>query len=162
MWITILGMFISSVVSVILSDKIIFALDRLFIRLRISKSSNITGLWKATFIMGYGKTKKEFEEIIFLKKKFGTIYGYIADDTRNYERLQTVMNKEPLRLKGFLSDNRYFTGFWYHPIETYRYHGSFQLLIKPNFIKMEGQWIGYSESKQIINNGAWIWEKLNV
>lgn len=161
MWITILGMIISSVISVILSDKIIFALDRLFIRLGISKSSNITGLWKATFIMGYGKNKKEFEEIILLKRRFGTIYGYIISDTRNYKRLQSVMDKNPLRIKGFLSDNRYFTGFWYHPIETYRYHGSFQLIIEPNFIKMNGQWIGYSESKQIINNGAWIWEKID-
>ena len=153
MWITILGIIISSIISVILSDKIIFAFDRLFIRLGISKTSNIAGLWKATFAMGYGKNKKVFIEIILLKKRFGTIYGYIANDTRNYKTLQSVMNKTPLRLKGFLSDNRYFTGFWYHPIETYRYHGSFQLLLEPNFIKMNGQWIGYSESKQIINNG---------
>lgn len=161
MRITILGMVISSIISVILSDKIIFALDRLFIRLEISKSSKISGLWKATFVMGYGKNKKTFEEIILLKKRFGTIYGYIADDQRNYERLQSVMSKKPLRLKGFLSDNRYFTGFWYHPIEISRYHGSFQLLLEPNSIKMDGQWIGYSESKQVINNGLWVWEKLN-
>lgn len=161
MWITVLGMIISSVISVILSDKIILALDRLFIRLGISKCSNITGLWKATFVMGRGKNKEEFEEIILLKKRFGTIYGYIANDTRNYKRLHSFMDKNPLRLKGFLSDNRYFTGFWYHPIETFRYHGSFQLLLEPNFIKMIGQWIGYSESKQAINNGTWTWEKLD-
>lgn len=161
MWITILGMLISSIISVILSDKIIFGIDRLFIRLGISRYSNITGLWKATFITGYGKNKQEYEEIILLKKRFGTIYGYISNDIRKYQRLQPIMNKAPLRLKGFLSDNRYFTEFWYHPIETYRYHGSFQLLLEQNFIKMNGQWIGYSESKQIIDNGLWIWEKLN-
>ena len=108
----------------------------------------------------YGKNKIEYTEIILLKKRFGTIYGYIVDDDRNYEQLQLVMKKNPLRLKGFISDNRYFTGLWYHPIETYRYHGSFQLLIEPNYIKMNGQWIGYSESKQIINNGIWTWDKL--
>jgi len=161
MWITILGMIISSIVSVILSDKIIFGIDRLFVRLGISKYSHITGLWKATFVMGYGKNKTEYTEIILLKKRFGTIYGYIANDSRNYTRLQSVMKQEPLRIKGFISDNRYFTGFWYHPIETYRYHGSFQLLIESNFIKMNGQWIGYSEHKQEIDNGLWIWEKLD-
>ena len=160
MWITILGIVISSIVSVILSDKIMFGLDRLFIKLGMLKISDITGLWKATFIMGNGKNKAEYTEIILLKKRFGTIYGYIANDSRNYERLQSVMGKMPVRLKGFLADNRYFTGFWYHPIETYRYHGSFQLLVEPNFVKMKGQWIGYSESKQVINSGLWTWEKI--
>lgn len=160
MWITILSIIISSVVSVILSDKIIFGINQIFTKLGISKPSNIAGLWKATFIMGYGKNKVEYTEIILVKKRFSTIYGYIANDSRNYARLQYVMGKNPIRLKGFLADNRYFTGFWYHPIETYRYYGSFQLLIEPNFVKMKGQWIGYSESKKIINNGLWIWEKL--
>lgn len=160
MWITICGMIISSIVSVMLSDKIIFGIDRLFVKLGVSKYSYVTGLWKATFAMGYGKNKIEYTEIILLKKRFGTIYGYIVDDDRNYEQLQLVMKKNPLRLKGFISDNRYFTGLWYHSIETYRYHGSFQLLIEPNYIKMNGQWIGYSESKQIINNGIWTWDKL--
>lgn len=160
MWITILGMIISSIVSVILSDKIIFGIDRLFIRLGIFRVSNITGLWQTTFVMGYGKDKKEYQEIIFIKKRFGTIYGYIVNDERNYERLKSVMVQQPLRLKGFLSDNRYFTGFWYHPIETYRYHGSFQLLLEANFTKMSGQWIGYSESKNRINNGLWIWKRI--
>lgn len=53
-----------------------------------------------------------------------------------------------MRLKGVLSDNRYFTGFWYHPEDLCRYHGSFQLLLESNFLQMKGQWIGYSESKQ--------------
>lgn len=161
MWITILGMIISAIVSVILSDKIIFGIDRLFVKLGVSKYSYVTGLWKAIFVMGQGKNKVEYTEIILLKKRFGTVYGYIVDDSMNYKQLQLVMKQKPLRIKGFISDNRYFTGFWYHPIETYRYHGSFQLLIEPNFIKMSGQWIGYSESKQIINNGLWIWEKLD-
>lgn len=155
-----LEILLTSVISIILSDKILFALDRLFVRLGISRYSNIAGLWKATFVMGHGKNKEEFEEIILLKKRFGRIYGFIADDPRNHQRLQSLKGKKPLRLIGYLSDNRYFTGFWYHPIETYRFHGSFQLLLEPNFIKMNGQWIGYSESKQIIDNGLWLMEKL--
>lgn len=75
-WITILGMLISAIVSVILSDKIIFGIDRLFIRLGISKSSNITGLWKATFVMGYGKDKMEYIEIISLKKIWNYLWSY--------------------------------------------------------------------------------------
>ena len=160
MWLTILGMIISAVVSVILSDKIIFGLHRIFVRLGVSRSSDVTGLWKATFSMGTGKTKEEYVEIIFLKNRFGTIYGNIADDSRNYLKLHSVMARNPIRLKGFLEDNRYFTGFWYHPIETYRYHGSFQMIIDGDFSHMQGQWIGYSESNHKITNGMWIWEKI--
>lgn len=93
MWITICGMIISSIVSVMLSDKIIFDIDRLFVKLGVSKYSYVAGLWKATFAMGYGKNKIEYTEIILLKKRFGTIYGYIVDDDRNYEQLQLVMKK---------------------------------------------------------------------
>lgn len=59
MWITILGMIISSVVSVVLSDRIISSLDRLFVQLRIYKSSNINGVWKSIFVIGHGKDKGE-------------------------------------------------------------------------------------------------------
>lgn len=160
MWITILGMLISSVVSVILSDKIIFSIHRIFVRLGVSRNSDITGVWKATFVIGTGKNKSEYTEIIFLKNILGTIYGRIKEDSRNYENLQSVMAKKPLRVKGFLSDNRYFTGFWYHPIETYRFHGSYQLIIDGSFNHMRGQWIGYSESNLKITSGEWNWEKL--
>ena len=56
MWITILGMIISSVVSVVLSDRII---SSLFVQLRIYKSSNINGVWKSIFVIGHGKDKGE-------------------------------------------------------------------------------------------------------
>ena len=55
MWITILGMIISSVVSVVLNDRIISSFDRLFVQLRIYKSSNINGVWKSIFVIGHGK-----------------------------------------------------------------------------------------------------------
>ena len=160
MWATILGMVISSIVSVILSDKILFGIQRLFIRLGVSRKSDITGLWRATFSVGSGKSRQEYVEIILLKNRFGTTYGNIVNDNRNYKKLYSVMEKKPIRLKGFISDNRYFTGFWYHPIETYRFHGSFQLIIDGSFSNMQGPWIGYSESNQKISNGTWIWEKI--
>lgn len=69
--------------------------------------------------------------------------------------------EKPLRLKGVLSDNRYFTGFWYHPEDLCRYHGSFQLLLESNCLQMKGQWIGYSESKHKINNGLWVLKNQN-
>ncbi len=160
MWETILGIIISSVVSVMLSDRIIFGLHSIFVKLGISKKSDISGLWKATFIIGTGKSKVEYIEIVLLKSRFGTIYGNIANDNRNYPKLHAIMKRNPIRIKGFLSDNRFFTGFWYHPIETYRFHGSYQLIIDGEFKQMRGQWIGYSESNHKIANGTWIWEKI--
>ena len=160
MMLTILSVIISSVVSVILSDKIIFGLQWIFIKLGISKSSDLSGTWKATFVIGSGSKKEEYTEIIVLKNRLGTIYGNIADDKRNYNRIHEVMKRKPIRVKGVVSDNRYFTGFWYHPIETSRYHGSYQLIINGAFKYMSGQWIGYSETQQKIVNGIWKWEKL--
>lgn len=157
MWITILGIIISSIISVILSDEIIHGINIIFAKIGISKHSYINGRWKATYIMKSGKTEVKYVENIILKKKINTIYGYVVKNINDKQ----IDTNPPLRLKGFILDNRYFTGIWYHPTELSRYHGAYQLLIDPNFIQMNGQWIGYNETKQTIENGIWEWEKMD-
>ena len=160
MWITIIGCIISSIISVLLSDKIIAGINNVLIKLGLSKSIDISGIWKATFEIGKGSKMTEYVEIIKLKNRLGIIWGHIYPHSENYGALQECMQQEPLRLKGNLVDNRFFTGYWYHPIESYRFHGSYQMLLVGNMKEMEGQWIGYSESGGTIDCGKWKWIKI--
>ena len=162
MWGTIICCIISSIVSVLLSDKIIQGINTVFIKLGLSKNGDISGVWKATFEMGKGSKKAEYVEIIKLSNRLGIVWGRIEPNELNYPMLQSYMKQKPLRVKGTLTDNRFFTGYWYHPIESYRFHGSFQLLIDGSMMKMTGQWIGYSTSGKEIDNGTWIWEKIDT
>lgn len=160
MWITIICCVISSIISVLLSDKIITGINKVLIRLGLSKSADISGLWRATFEIGKGAKKAEYTEIIELQNRLGIVWGHIYPHADNYAALQEHMEHKPLRLKGSLADNRFNTGYWYHPIESYRFHGSYQLLIAGNLREMEGQWIGYSESGKMIDYGKWKWDKM--
>lgn len=160
MWDVIIGCIISSVISVLLSDKIITSITKVLVKLGLSKKADISGIWKATFEIGKRSKKIEYIEIIKLNNRLGIVWGHVHPHKDNYTVLQKYMGKKPLRVKGSLVDNRFFTGYWYHPIENYRFHGSYQLLIDGDLRHMEGQWIGYSESGKIIDCGKWVWEKL--
>jgi hypothetical protein len=160
MWEVILGCIVSSIISVLLSDKIIDGIQKALFQLGLSKNVDISGLWKADFEIGRGEKKKTYTEIIGLNNRLGVIWGHISPDSKNYYDLKLYMEKKPLRVKGSLADNRFFTGFWYHPIENCRFHGSYQLLIDRHLTHMEGLWIGYSESGKVIDCGKWIWNKI--
>ena len=69
MWVTIICCIISSVISVLLSDKIIQGINIVFIKLGLSKNGDISGVWKATFEMGKG-SKKMNPEYAELEKDF--------------------------------------------------------------------------------------------
>lgn len=152
----IISAIISAIISVILSDKIIQGINIIFMKLGLSPNGNISGVWEAHFEI----EKTEYIEIIRLKNRLGIIWGRIEPHELNYSELQSYMNQKPLRIKGSLTDNRFFTGYWYHPIENYRFHGSFQLSIEGSMKKMNGQWIGYSISEKEIINGKWTWKKI--
>lgn len=120
------------------------------------KDVDLTGKWEATFSCG----GKEYTELIELKTKLGSVTGYIIDGDKNYEAIRKVAKESPIRLKGTINDNRYFTGFWYHPVETSRFHGAFQLLISHDSNYITGQWIGFSQSTVTIENGNWTFSKI--
>lgn len=126
------------------------------LKIGVLKDVDLSGRWQAIFYVG---KEQKYTEIIELRYRVGLLIGKIVNDDRNYDLLKNKI-KNPLRVKGCVNDNRYFTGFWYHPIETYRNHGSYQMLIYPNAEKMEGQWIGFSETSHIISHGKWVWLKL--
>ena len=144
-----------------MSEKIIASVNKSLIGLGLLKEADISGIWKATFEFGDGQDKEEYTEIIKLKHRFGVVFGNIVPHDDNYNTLREHEHKKPLRIRGSIADNTLFTGFWFHPIKTYRFHGTFQLLISGKLDNMEGQWIGCDESRGQIDCGKWRWTKIS-
>lgn len=161
MTLAIIGIIISSVISVIFSEQIINFLGVYLAKFDFKKQSKIEGEWVVEFTMIEKDKNVTFKERIRLVKRLGSIYGYNIPHAENHEKLKKVENKKPLRVRASLVDHRYLTGNWFHPDEVSRFHGAFQLLIKTSQTEMNGIWTGYSESKNEIHTGKWKWIKLN-
>lgn len=158
MWITILGIVISSIVSVLLSDKIISTLQLILEKFGVKRDASLTGIWLATFSMREGQ---DYLEVIEVKQRFKRVTGRIVNDSRNYKRLQKYMGENPLRLRANFTDNQYLTGFWFHPIEHNRHFGTFQLIYNSDEDTLEGVWVGFSNTTRTIDSGKWKWERDN-
>lgn len=157
--VAVLGIIISSVISVIMSEQILSFVGSLMMKVGIKPRINLNGIWVATFTIDKDGDEMSYSEIIRIKSGLGRVYGYIEPDDRNYDELLTHMNDKPLRIRGELLDNRYLTGFWYHPIQTNRTQGTFQMILYPNTKEMRGLWMGYSVSGNIVEAGEWVWKK---
>jgi hypothetical protein len=151
------GALISMVLTLLFSDRIKQGLMPLIMRLNSSEKRGIEGKWVATFSLSVDDNVSHFTEVIQINQSFGMVIGHIVPDPRNYEQLHSVEAQKPLRIRGELVDNRYLTGTWFHPIEIQRYHGAFQLLLSPSGDRMNGRWIGFSESMNQVDIGEWIW-----
>lgn len=154
MWATILGIIVSSIVSVLLSDKIISALQLVLYKFGVKRDVSLSGIWLATFSMREGQ---DYLEVIELKQRFKRVTGKIVNDNRNYKRLQKYMSLNPLRLRANFTDNQYLTGFWFHPIEHNRHFGTFQLIYNSDEDTLEGIWVGFSNTTRTIDSGKWKW-----
>jgi hypothetical protein len=157
--VAILSIVISSIISVLLSEQILSFAGSLMMKVGIKPKINLNGIWKATFTISKDDGEKSYTEIIRIKSGLGRVYGSIEPDERNYAELKDHMEAKPLRIKGELLDNRYLTGFWYHPIQTNRTQGTFQMILYPDTKEMRGLWMGYSVSGNIIEGGEWVWKK---
>lgn len=146
---------ISTVLSLLFTDQIKGLFSGLFIKIGFSKGVNLNGIWKCSFVYN-GKT---YVEIVKIKQIGNRATGRIEPDSENYDALKKVMYNKPLRLTGIITGERYFTGYWYHPIETYRYHGAFQLIVRPDDRNAEGIWVGFSRTANRIESGKWILDK---
>ena len=154
----VIGPIVSIVVTLLLSDKLKDLLAPLVASLGSKNERGVTGRWVATFT--YGDEAKKYTEVIEIKILLGAIVGRIIPHTLNHSRLTKVASSEPLRLRGNIKDNRYFTGLWMHPTQRSHYHGAFELIVHQDGETMTGMWLGYSEVKNVIENGEWQWERL--
>jgi hypothetical protein len=121
------------------------------------KDQGISGRWIAVF--SHGPQEAEYVEVIEISSLFGQLVGRVVPDKRNYPALREVDKVRPLRLRGTIKDNRYFTGIWFHPVRRSHHHGAFELLLNVDGESMDGLWLGYSETKNTIQTGRWAWRR---
>jgi len=154
------GIVVSAIISALCSEAILRGVAMALSKVDLPRRSTFEGTWEATFTMaGEDGVAKSYSEKIKLVKRLGTYYGYNVPDSNNHELLKTVDAQKPMRLRGTIVDNRYFTGVWFHPSNQSRFHGAYQLLLGLSGESMEGVWTGFSESRNGIEAGSWTWKK---
>lgn len=169
---------IAFVIGAIFKERIRTFFLNLIDRIQTARSTDIDGVWETHFsfrrrtkssTLSDGATtlieieegeEKHYTEIIELKSSYGRILGRLKPDPRNGERLAAVQHRRPIRIRGEIRCDRYFTGSWYHPIKTNLNHGAFQMIISCNGRCMRGKWVGFRDSDEIVT-GIWEWKKLD-
>jgi hypothetical protein len=147
----------SGLVSIILGLFFADSIKSFFARfLRLGRIDPLPGKWVGEFYYGEGENQRTFTEVFDIKKKLGVYIGCVVPDARNYEKLQGISHKKPVKFRAEKTSDQLVTGVWYHPIETARSHGAFQLQISSSGNELTGVWIGYSQSQSRIDNGKWV------
>jgi hypothetical protein len=146
------------VVTLLLNDPLRERLAPLVLRLGSKKEEGVAGRWMATFY--YGTPETTYTEVIEVSILLGYVVGRIVPHAANQGAAKRTERSKPLRVKGTVKDNRFFTGVWLHPERLNHHRGAFDLIIRQTNEKMEGMWLGYSESKNIVETGRWEWDRL--
>lgn len=154
------GPIVAVVITLLVSEPLKDRLAPLVTRLGSKKEEGVTGLWKATFY--YGSPEVKFVQAIEISTLFGSVVGRIVPHRLNEDSAKRTESDRPLRVRGTVKDNRFFTGIWFHPERRSHHHGAFDLLIRQSNAQMEGVWLGYSESKNVIESGRWVWERIDA
>jgi len=121
------------------------------------KDCGVTGKWLATFTFGPSQT--EYTELIEVRSLFGSFVGRILPSEHNHANAAHSAGEKPIRVRGTMKDNRFFTGVWMHPNKRSHHHGAFNLILKLDGNHMEGYWMGYSERQSTIDRGEWRWKR---
>lgn len=154
----IIGPVVAVIVTLLVSEPLKTRLAPIVSRFGSKKQEGITGKWKTTFF--YGENEVEYVEVLELSALLGNIVGHVIPHELNHKELKKVESEKPLRLRGEIKDNRFLTGIWFHPSSRNHHQGAFKLLINTNNEAIGGTWLGYSERKNIIEDGRWEWERL--
>lgn len=154
----VVGPIVAVVVTLLVSDPLKERLAPWVTRLGSKKEEGVSGLWKASFY--YGEPEVAHIQVIEISTLFGSVVGRIVPHNLNEGAAKRAQSTRPLRVTGTVKDNRFFTGTWFHPERRSHHHGAFDLIIRQNNLHMEGMWLGYSETKNVIETGRWIWERL--
>lgn len=154
------GAVVSIVVTLVVSEPLKNWLAPLVAQLGSKQDEGVKGLWLATFY--HGQSQKPYVEAIEISKLFGVVVGRIVPHPDNHLAAKKVEQKHPLRLRGSVQDNRYFTGIWFHPNRRSHVHGAFNVIIFQDNEHMNGLWLGYSERQNAIESGKWSWQRLDT
>lgn len=150
---------IAVVITLIISEPLKERLAPIVMRLGSKRNVGVSGTWVATFF--YGPDNVPYVEVIELSHLFGAVVGRIIPSDLNHPEAHRMEVMRPLRVRGTVTDNRFFTGTWLHPGRRSHHHGAFDLIVAQNNEDMDGSWLGYSESKNIIESGRWSWKRLD-
>jgi hypothetical protein len=156
----VVGTIIGAVVTLAVSEPLKEWLAPFVANLGSKKEDGVSGRWQAIFF--YGPNEDTYVEVIEVSNLFGAVVGRIVPHPSNHPAAKKVEMKRPLRVRGAVKDNRFFTGVWLHPDRHSHHHGAFDLIIKTDNELMDGYWLGYSESKNVIESGRWYWKRMDV
>jgi hypothetical protein len=161
LWIVkwVIGPIVGVIVTLLVSEPLRERLAPLVSRFGSKKEGTVGGTWMATFY--HGPTEVAYLEVIEVSHLFGFVVGRITPHELNHIAAQKVAWAKPLRIRGSVKDNRFFTGVWVHPNRLAHHHGAFDLIINQDNEHMSGIWLGYSESQKIIESGRWEWVRLD-
>lgn len=149
---------VAIVVTLLFGEPLRERLVPLLYRLGSKKEKGIEGFWRATFVAG-ARPAQTYVEYIEIRARFGILVGTIYPHPENYLALRDVEMSRPVRVRGQVKDNTFFSGQWVHPIRLSHHMGTFDLVISRNNMTMHGLWLGYSETRKAIESQAWQWER---
>ncbi|MBY6263099.1 hypothetical protein EI613_14425 [Azospirillum sp. 412522] len=152
------GPTIGIIITVLLTEPLRDRLVHILNSLGSKRNTGISGLWKASFY--FGENDKDYVEYINIYYKYGIVVGAISPSEDNYIELRKVHDEKPLRVRGTVKDNMFFSGTWFHPVRHSHHTGEFTLLISRSNDVMIGQWLGYSESHHRIESNKWVWTRV--
>ena len=120
--------------------------------------TNLTGVYDCEYHIPWKpKGDNIIYERIFIFRTGKKYYGFLINNTDD-ERYRNLP-KPGLRLQGELFVERYFIGWWSHPLPDDNTYGAFNLRIDLGGKLHEGQWNGESSTYNRILEGRWVWKK---
>jgi hypothetical protein len=155
----VIGPIVSFAVTLVVSDPLKNVLAPLVCYLGSKTDEGIKGRWKATFY--YGDDETPHNELIQISILLGSVVGHVLSHPDGHDQGSKNNRFIPLRLRGNIKDNRYFTGVWFHPHSRSRHHGAFELLIDVSNTAMSGVWLGYNEKHNVVASGRWVWVRID-
>lgn len=113
-----------------------------------AKQGRVSGRWIAICRLPKSSNPPQITQTLIVKQLGKSVIVRVSDD------------KQTIRARGKLLDNRYFTGTWYHAKQKSLYHGAFQLLLHPEGDRLDGKWVGFNPDGINMQAGDWTWTRM--
>jgi hypothetical protein len=147
---SLLGTLLGIVLTAFLREPIHSALARMAAGFVPRSSRTLAGFWQLEYDYAENGTRKREVQIVALRSVAGAVFG------------RTVASRShAYTVKGHFRQEFYFTGFWQSIKPGHSYHGSFQLILQPDGVELNGKWLGFSERLETVNHGDWSWKRLS-
>jgi hypothetical protein len=137
----------TAVLSILFEEPIHRALARSLSRWAPRQPRDLTGVWEAEYTYISNSRQLVEKQLVELRQVGGFVYGH------------TLRGQSHGHIsRGRFQNELYFTGTWENTRPGSIYHGCFQFLLDPEGNKMEGKWLGFSDTYKEVNHGNWSWK----